>query len=41
MNNKKACEHFAGIDENIITPKTSGWVALRVCIICGHEEIIL
>ena len=46
MNNKKNCEHFAGVDENNITPKTSGceecekegtdWVALRMCLICGH-----
>ena len=45
MNNKN-CEHFAGIDENNITSKTSGceecekegtdWVALRMCLICGH-----
>ncbi|MGB7639049.1 MAG: UBP-type zinc finger domain-containing protein [Nitrososphaeraceae archaeon] len=46
MNNKKNCEHFAGVDQNDITPKTSGceecekegtdWVALRMCLICGH-----
>ena len=46
MNNKeKSCEHFVGINENV-TPKTvgcgerekerTGWVALRMCLICGH-----
>jgi hypothetical protein len=24
MSNKKNCEHFIGIDENNISPKTSG-----------------
>ena len=46
MSNKKNCEHFIGIDENNISPKTSGceecekegtdWVALRMCLLCGH-----
>jgi len=46
VNNKKNCEHFIDIDENNITPKTSGceecekegtdWVALRMCLSCGH-----
>ena len=46
MNNKKNCEHFVGIDENNISPRTSGceecekegtdWVAIRMCLICGH-----
>jgi uncharacterized UBP type Zn finger protein len=47
MSNKQQnCEHFTGIDENNITPKTIGceecqnegtdWVALRMCLICGH-----
>jgi uncharacterized UBP type Zn finger protein len=44
--NKKSCEHFIGIDESSISPKTSGceecekegtdWVALRMCLSCGH-----
>jgi hypothetical protein len=43
---KESCEHFVGIDESSISPKTSGcdecekegtdWVALRMCLICGH-----
>jgi uncharacterized UBP type Zn finger protein len=43
---KESCEHFADIDESKVSPKTSGceecekeqtdWVALRMCLICGH-----
>jgi uncharacterized UBP type Zn finger protein len=43
---KESCEHFVGIDEANISPKTSGcyecekegteWVSLRMCLICGH-----
>ena len=46
MNNKNNYEHFIGIEENKIIPKTSGfeecekegtdWVALRMCLSCGH-----
>ena len=42
---KKSCEHFDGIKETV-SPNTEGceecekegtdWVALRVCMICGH-----
>jgi uncharacterized UBP type Zn finger protein len=42
---EKTCEHFVGANENV-SPKTSGceecenqgtdWVALRMCLICGH-----
>ena len=43
---KESCEHFVGMDESSISPKTSScdecekegtdWVALRMCLICGH-----
>jgi uncharacterized UBP type Zn finger protein len=43
---KENCEHFAGIDENKVSPRTQGceecekegseWVALRMCLECGH-----
>jgi uncharacterized UBP type Zn finger protein len=44
---KEGCEHFAGIDESKVSPKTSScqecekegtdWVALRsMCLSCGH-----
>ena len=46
MNNKNNYEHFIGIEENKITPKTCGceecekegtdWIALRMCLSCGH-----
>jgi uncharacterized UBP type Zn finger protein len=45
-NDNKRCEHFAGIDENKVSPRTStceeceregiNWVALRMCLECGH-----
>ncbi|HEY7080238.1 MAG TPA: UBP-type zinc finger domain-containing protein [Nitrososphaeraceae archaeon] len=46
MSKKKSCEHFIGVDQNNIVPRTAGceecekegtdWVALRMCLICGH-----
>jgi uncharacterized UBP type Zn finger protein len=45
-DNKENCEHFAGIDETKVSPKTpeceecekegTDWVALRMCLLCGH-----
>ena len=45
-DNKENCEHFAGIDETEVSPKTpeceecekegTDWVALRMCLLCGH-----
>ena len=45
-DNKENCEHFAGIDETEVSPKTpeceecekegTDWVALRMCLFCGH-----
>jgi len=42
----QGCEHFQGIQENKVHPNTKGceecekegsnWVALRMCLICGH-----
>jgi len=34
VNNKKNCEHFIGIKENNITPKTAG------CGECEKEETV-
>ncbi|MFZ0510089.1 MAG: hypothetical protein WAM14_00660 [Candidatus Nitrosopolaris sp.] len=46
MSNEKSCEHFIGIEEENVTPKTHGceecekegtdWVAIRMCLVCGH-----
>ena len=43
---KEICEHFAGIDENNVSPRTpeceeckkegTDWVALRMCLVCAH-----
>jgi uncharacterized UBP type Zn finger protein len=40
------CEHFKDVDEDNISPNTKGceecekekshWVALRMCLVCGH-----
>ncbi len=45
-DNKENCEHFTGIDETKVSPKTpeceecekegTDWVALRMCLLCGH-----
>jgi uncharacterized UBP type Zn finger protein len=45
VNTKNKCEHFADVNDNM-NPKTTGceecqiegtdWVALRMCLICGH-----
>jgi uncharacterized UBP type Zn finger protein len=44
-NDIPGCEHFSGIDETKVSPKTpeceecekgADWVALRMCLVCGH-----
>jgi uncharacterized UBP type Zn finger protein len=45
-NNNPSCEHFSGIDEVKMSPRTAeceecekegtDWVALRMCLVCGH-----
>ena len=45
-NTETSCEHFIGIDESKVSPKTptceecekegTDWVALRMCLVCGH-----
>jgi hypothetical protein len=45
------CEHFKDVDEDNISPNTKGceecekekshWVALRMCLVCGHVGWLL
>jgi CPA1 family monovalent cation:H+ antiporter len=45
-NTETGCEHFLGIDESKVSPRTpqceecekegTDWVALRMCLVCGH-----
>ena len=45
-NTEASCEHFIGIDESKVSPRTpeceecekerTDWVALRMCLVCGH-----
>jgi hypothetical protein len=45
-NAETSCEHYKGVDENKISPRTpeceecekegTDWVALRMCLVCGH-----
>jgi hypothetical protein len=43
----EGCEHFIGTDQNRVSPNravceeckkegTNDWVALRMCLVCGH-----
>jgi uncharacterized UBP type Zn finger protein len=46
LHMNQECEHFQGVDEASTSPSTKGceecekegtdWVALRMCIVCGH-----